>query len=617
MRLTLTLFSMCFCCLSFAQFQTPTQFRTANEYVPKNFSPFRYGTNMGVYPPYTDFNLANIAAKAGADAMRPALFESFLEKWGYDIRLDAFKHYADLGMTENVLFLGYPSDAHKEKTIFCGKEPSTLFANLYEPIWKNSDSGVVINEKNYYANYVYKVVSRYKNQVRFYEIWNEPDYSLTVKSELPAGIAGSWWTTNPDPCDYALHAPVQCYIRMLRISYEVIKKFDPDGLIAVGGIGYPSFLDVLLRQTDNPKDGTITKEYPNRGGAYFDVLSYHSYPHIDNSVRAWSDKINGFEYFRHSDKAVQGVIQKKLNFEAVLNNYGFNDIRLPKKHFIITECNIPAIAKGEFMGGLEVQRNFIMKALLRCQEQNILQFHVYSLSELKSDKEASSEFDKMGLYKPIYYTPEDKTLFTLAGLGYQSTALILKGFAYSVTETKKLNVNPNSNVVGLAFKKFNSDEIIYALWAATSIDQSEFAQVEFSFSDSLRLKSLKRYDWDYAQTLESQTVDSKFIQLTGVPQFFSTHVSVVQPQTNQNILNVYPNPVDSEVVINYNLNAESVINLKIFDASQKGTIVLIQNQRTQIGSHEWHYNFKKFPAGIYFVQLTIGKKIITKKIIKL
>ena len=617
MRLTLTLFSMCFCCLSFAQFQTPTQFRTANEYVPKNFSPFRYGTNMGVYPPYTDFNLANIAAKAGADAMRPALFESFLEEWGYDIRLDAFKHYADLGMTENVLFLGYPSDAHKEKTIFCGKEPSTLFANLYEPIWKNSDSGVVINEKNYYANYVYKVVSRYKNQVRFYEIWNEPDYSLTVKSELPAGVAGSWWTTNPDPCDYALHAPVQCYIRMLRISYEVIKKFDPDGLIAVGGIGYPSFLDVLLRQTDNPKDGTITKEYPNRGGAYFDVLSYHSYPHIDNSVRAWSDKINGFEYFRHSDRAVQGVIQKKLNFEAVLNNYGFNDVRLPKKHFIITECNIPAIAKGEFMGGLEVQRNFIMKALLRCQEQNILQFHVYSLSELKSDNEASSEFDKMGLYKPIYYTPEDKTLFTLAGLGYQSTALILKGFAYSVTETKKLNVNPNSNVVGLAFKKFSSDEIIYALWAATSIDQSEFAQAEFSFSDSLRLKSLKRYDWDYAQTLESQTVDSKFIQLTGVPQFFSTHVSVVQPQTNQNILNVYPNPADSEVVINYNLNTESVINLKIFDASQKGAIVLIQNQRTQIGSHEWHYNFKKFPAGIYFVQLTIGKKIITKKIIKL
>ena len=604
MRLTLTLFSMCFCCLSFAQFQTPTQFRTANEYVPKNFSPFRYGTNMGVYPPYTDFNLANIAAKAGADAMRPALFESFLEEWGYDIRLDAFKHYADLGMTENVLFLGYPSDAHKEKTIFCGKEPSTLFANLYEPIWKNSDSGVVINEKNYYANYVYKVVSRYKNQVRFYEIWNEPDYSLTVKSELPAGIAGSWWTTNPDPCDYALHAPVQCYIRMLRISYEVIKNFDPKGLVAVGGIGYPSFLDVLLRQTDNPKDGTITKEYPNRGGAYFDVLSYHSYPHIDNSVRAWSDKINGFEYFRHSDKAVQGVIQKKLNFEAVLNNYGFNDVRLPKKHFIITECNIPAIAKGEFMGGLEVQRNFIMKALLRCQEQNILQFHVYSLSELKSDNEASSEFDKMGLYKPIYYTPEDKTLFTLAGLGYQSTALILKGFAYSVTETKKLNVNPNSNVVGLAFKKFSSDEIIYALWAATSIDQSEFAQAEFSFSDSLRLKSLKRYDWEYAQTLESQTVDSKFIQLTGVPQFFSTHVSVVQPQTNQNILNVYPNPVDSEVVINYNLNTESVINLKIFDASQKGTIVLIQNQRTQIGSHEWHYNFKKFPAGIYFVQLS-------------
>ena len=616
MRLTLTLFSMCFCCLSCAQFQTPTQFRTANEYVPKNYSPFRYGTNMGVYPPYTDFELANIAAKAGADAMRPALIESFLEEWGYDIRLDAFKHYAALGMTENVLFLGYPSDAHKEKTIYCGKESSTLFANLYEPIWKNSDSGVVINEKNYYANYVYKVASRYKNQVRFYEIWNEPDYSFTVKSELPAGVAGSWWNTNPDPCDYSLHAPVQSYIRMLRISYEVIKNIDPDGLVCVGGIGYPSFLDVLLRQTDNPKDGSITKEYPNRGGAYFDVLSYHSYPHIDNSVRAWSNKIVGFEYFRHSDRAVQGVIQKKLNFENVLNNYGYNDIKMPKKHFIITECNIPAIAKGEYMGGLEVQRNFIMKALLRCQEQGILQFHVYSLSELKSDSEASSEFDKMGLYHPIYYTPENKTLFTLAGLGYQTTAKILKGFNYDAIETRKVKINPNSNVVCLAFKSYKSQEIIYALWATTSIDQSEFAQAEFSFSDLLHLKSLKRYDWDYAQTLRSQTVDSKFIQLSGVPQFFSTNVSVVQPQNNQNILSIYPNPADSEVIINYNLEAESIVNLTIFDASQKATTVLIHNQRTQLGAHEWHYNLKNLPTGVYFVQLVIGKKVITKKIVK-
>ncbi len=617
MRFNLTLLSLCFYCVSCAQYQTPTQFRTANEYVPKNYSPFRYGTNMGVYPPYTDFDLANIAAKAGADAMRPALFESFLEEWGYDIRLDAFKHYADLGMTENVLFLGYPSDAHKEKTIFCGKEPSTLFANLYEPIWKNSDSGVVINEKNYYANYVYKVASRYKNQVRFYEIWNEPDYSFTVKSELPAGINGSWWTTNPDPCEYALHAPVQSYIRMLRISYEVIKNVDPDGLVCVGGIGYPSFLDVLLRQTDNPKDGTITKEYPNRGGAYFDVLSYHSYPHIDNSVRAWSDKIGGFEYFRHSDRAVLGVIQKKLNFDQVLNKYGFNDVKLPKKHFIITECNIPAIAKGEYMGSVEAQRNFIMKALLRCQEQGILQFHVYSLSELKSDREASSEFDKMGLYHPIYYTPENKTLFTLAGLGYQSTAMILKGFNYNASETKKLNLNPNSNIVCLAFKSSTSNEVIYALWALTSIDQSEFSKAEFSFTDSLHLKLLKRYDWDYAQTLESQTVDSKYIQLTGVPQFFSTYVNEIHPQNNQDILNVYSNPTDSEVVVNYSLEVESIVSLTIYDASKKTSIVLIENQRTQIGSHEWRCNLKKFSAGIYFVQITIGKKIFTKKIVKI
>ena len=81
-------------------------------------------------------------------------------------------------------------------------------------------------------------------------------------------------------------------------------------------------------------------------------------------------------------------------------------------------------------------------------------------------------------------------------------------------------------------------------------------------------------------------------------------------------MSIYPNPADSEVIINYNLEAESIINLTIFDASQKATTVLIHNQRTQLGAHEWHYNLKNLPAGVYFVQLVIGKKVITKKIVK-
>lgn len=73
-------------------------------------------------------------------------------------------------------------------------------------------------------------------------------------------------------------------IGLLRISYEVIKTVDENAYVCIGGIGNPAFLDAVLRNTDNPIDGTENNDYPLLGGAYFDVLSFHSYPHIDGSM---------------------------------------------------------------------------------------------------------------------------------------------------------------------------------------------------------------------------------------------------------------------------------------------------------------------------------------------
>ena len=58
------------------------------------------------------------------------------------------------------------------------------------------------------------------------------------------------------------------YVRMLRIAKQASQKADPDSLIATGGIGYPLFLDAILRYTDNPPTGTVTEAYPAKGGDY-------------------------------------------------------------------------------------------------------------------------------------------------------------------------------------------------------------------------------------------------------------------------------------------------------------------------------------------------------------
>lgn len=507
-------FSISGCSIS----QKPIIQKTANDYVKPYNGVFKYGSNMGYYSPYTDEQLADIASKAGINSLRPGFFEFFAEFWGYDIRNNAFQHYANLGMDQNVCFIGYPSPEHRDKTVYCGKDTSVLFANMYEPIWDKGENGTPVNDKNYYALFVYKTVNRFKNSVKYWEVWNEPDFGTTFKTEMAPGLPGAWWNTNPDPCEYALHAPVQHYIRLLRISYEVIKSIDPEAYVCTGGIGFPSFLDIILRQTDNPSDGSVTPQYPLNGGAYFDVLSYHSYPHIDNSVREWSDKISGFQYFRHSDRAVAGIFKRKAAFEEVLNKFGYNGVKFPKKHFIITESNIPAKAVGEYMGSYEAQRNFIVKAAVKAQEQGVHQFHIYSLGELTFEKDMRNEFDMMGLYQKLEGEKVYSSPLTPSGVAYHTISKILYGYKYDVGETQKLKLS--ADIDGGAFKHPQTQTVIYCLWAKTTQDQSEKAVATYSFPDVLKMPQVVMMQWDYSQTLKTDMKVSKNIKLSSSPLFF-------------------------------------------------------------------------------------------------
>ena len=147
--------------------------------------------------------------------------------------------------------------------------------------------------------------------------------------------------------------------------------------MVLSGTGYPSFLDAILRNTDNPEDGSPTADYPLGGGAYFDVMGFHSYPHFDGSVKVWSDDIGGWDYSRHSDAAALGVIKTKHIYEDLLADYGYGS-EYPEKLWVVTECNIPRRPYADYIGGEEVQRNFTMKAYLESVRNDILQLHIAS-----------------------------------------------------------------------------------------------------------------------------------------------------------------------------------------------------------------------------------------------
>src|SRR5450432_431281 len=259
---------------------------TANDaaHVTPYTGNFLFGSNMGYYPPWTNQTIADIAAGnasknvkgAGVKTLHLPLPENFLDTWGYDVSVNDFIHYNELGIKDNTVFLEFPTDAHTDNTIYPGcTDHSLIWSNLYTPIWDGGANGTPVNDDNYLALYIYNTVTRYKQWVKFWELVNEPDFDGgTIGWRSPGDPAGNWWDRNPLPCElYNVKAPIFNYIRMMRIAYEVIKTVDPTAYVSMGGVGYPSFLDAVCRNTDNPADGSVNASYPVKGGAYFDCMS--------------------------------------------------------------------------------------------------------------------------------------------------------------------------------------------------------------------------------------------------------------------------------------------------------------------------------------------------------
>ncbi len=596
---------------------------TANEFVPtyeREGASF-FATNMGYYEGWRDEQLADIAIGnpelgiegVGVQALRPTLPEWFVEHWGYDIRLDAFEHYKKLGLVDHTLFLQDPSEEHKETESYCEGTTSKLFANMYLDIWDDGTDGTPVNDANFYALYVYKVVSKYKNYVRIWEIWNEPDFVINPPGTTQYTNPADWWDANPEPCRYKLQAPIFHYIRLLRISYEVIKSLDPEAYVAIGGLGYPSFLDAVMRNTDNPTDGSVSEKFPLGGGAYFDVMNYHSYPHIDNSLREWSNAISGFEYFRHSDAAVDGLLQLGGEFKEVLEKHGYDDTTYPRKRWILTETNIPRVKfNDEFIGSDAAQRHFMIKSLVACKKENYLQYHVFNLGEANSLETEFNEFDFMGLYKPLASVGPYQQTKTNGGIAYETTSLLLRKGLYHDDISKELNLP--SNIRGAAFVDPLTEEPTYVLWAVTDKDEDETTSAEYSFPADWNINFVEKYEWDYSKTDISSTISSQAIQLTGSPIFLRPAEGFERP--TDFAISAHPNPFTDSLVINYDLSKRTTVTIDLFDVAGKLVQTVIEDELQVEGRHQLFLSTANIPVGVYLCRLSTTNKILAQKIIK-
>jgi hypothetical protein len=76
----------------------------------------------------------------------------------------------------------------------------------------------------------------------------------------------------------------------------------------------------------------------------------------------------------------------------------------------------------------------------------------------------------------------------------------------------------------------------------------------------------------------------------------------------------FPNPFNPTTVINYQLLANTLVTLKIYDVLGRLVKTLVEERQTA-GPHSVTFNASTLSSGVYLYRLTAGSFVNTKKLI--
>jgi hypothetical protein len=517
---------------------------------------FAYGVNAGAYASLTDQNIYQLSANAGATSSRNGLWDTFLQQWGNTIRTDAFNYMTGTAKLKDAITMlqldgslgagnttmSYPEGSasrdpnyYQAATGSSALIQSDLWAGMYDSTWSDGTDGVTdttgtVNPNNKLAVYMYNVVQNYGANIRYYEFINEPDAGPNNwdYATRATGTEGSWWSSMPVAGDtYNLNAPVTSYIRGLHVVYNVVKHFHPEAYVTPGGVGYPAFLDCLLRYTENPVDGSVTAQYPTTGGAFFDALSWHFYPEFSDS--SWSNAINGFVNYRYSDYLMDLFRGQHQGMQSVFNARGYNGTTYPKKVELMSEGNIsrvqinttPGCRGFECTGGTQIQENYTVKAILEAQRDGLAGVWWYGIGESQNATPLSAvtNYDNlMGFYLNLNaVSTVASAVLTTQGMTNLSMTEVLTGYTYDAAQSALMALP--TNIDGGAYTNA-SGQHAYVLWAVTTTDESEVANATYTFPAAMKIGALTRYEITYSSTKATAAATGTGNALTGAPSFF-------------------------------------------------------------------------------------------------
>jgi hypothetical protein len=137
-------------------------------------------------------------------------------------------------------------------------------------------------------------------------------------------------------------------------------------------------------------------------------------------------------------------------------------------------------------------------------------------------------------------------------------------------------------------------------------------------------------NWQYVNCISLGQVDSIKFEMTSsdtsgiylnTPAFFSMDNFVTQSTvgveelSNATNLSLFPNPANQYVILNYESNLVTELNVTISDIT--GKEIQHQSTQTSVGNNTLNLNIEALESGVYFVSIRDGKNSKNIKLIKL
>ncbi len=451
-------------------------------------TPFRFGLNLG-HPngSWGDDLHARLGARAGATSLRPKLPEYHLAQWGTEIEVGDMQSYASDGLTNFVAFVIGATREHSTMPDAAEDWQRDYYIpkNLHEPIWlENGD----VNPENYFAASLFDTMSTYGEWVDTWEIWNEPDWVPDWQT------TESWWESAPTAEQLVrFNGSIFDYVRMLRIATEVRDKAAPNTRVGLGGIGYPSFLDAVMRYTDDPGAGAVDGEHPRTGADYFDVVVFHYYPHFTPGS---------------SDAGAQGLLSLKDDLAGVLQDYGVSPA---SRGFVVTESGASHVELADTPSGEAYARNYMTKVMPLAHRAGIEGIHWFILSDANAP---TDPFGTMGLYEDISQLSSiDDAVLTTNGVALRTLSSFLADAVIWPAAEERAEHGTDAEVVGY---KLADGRAAWVAWAVTGESETSAATVTLT-SDA----ALHKHAWDASSTDASESLPASggkvTVDVTGSP----------------------------------------------------------------------------------------------------